>query len=175
MADSNPEGWLFKNRSAATLERVVPISQKREVEGKFVAALASIEFYGEAGCVVRYLIDIYSLELSEFSGFGTEGFGNEFAWSDMNHVFVVRDQSGREYDTSPEGSGASGDEDGTEYREGNFAVEPLAPGAAEVTVELREIIRETCYESDPELATTGDEETVVERLWEGPLSFTFAI
>lgn len=171
----NPEGWLFKHRSAATLERVVPISQKREVEGEFVAALASIEFYGEAGCVVRYLIDTYSLELSEFSGFGPENFRGEFLWSDTNHIFVVRDEAGREYDTSPQGGGGSGYGDGTEYYEGSFAVEPFASGASDITVELREIIRETCYHNDPELAATGGDETVVERLWEGPLVFNFSI
>lgn len=175
MGDLNPEEFLFKHRGATTLERVVPISQKREVEGEFVAALASMEFYGEAGCVVRYLIDTYSLKLAEFSGFGPENFRGKFLWSDTNHIFVVRDEAGREYDTSLRGGSGSGYGDGTEHYEGSFAVEPLASGASEITVELRGIVWETCYHGDPELAATGDEERFVEPLWEGTLVFNFSV
>ncbi|MBA2693876.1 MAG: hypothetical protein H0U65_15520 [Rubrobacter sp.] len=38
-----------------------------EAEGQFVSAIASMEFYGEAGRIVRYLIDTYSARLCYFS------------------------------------------------------------------------------------------------------------
>lgn len=169
-----PEGWLFRDRGAATLKRVVPISERREADGDFTLALSAMEFYGGSGCVVRYLMDVYAIKLHDLGKLGPENFRGEYLWSDVNCEFAVRDQTGREYEVVP-GSGGMSSDGETEYVEGTFAVEPLDPGAEEITIELTSITRESCYRDQPERTVTGDEERFVEELWTGPLSFTFGV
>lgn len=114
--------------SARTLERVVPIAQRRTV-GEITVALVSLELHGDGLGVLRYLIS-----------------QDEGGWWDIPEPeLVVRDVSGRVLPWSPRSSGASGGES-----DGDIGIEDL-PSTGELEVEvLRLVFREWSSERGEE-------------------------
>lgn len=86
-----------RSPSAQTLERVVPIAQRRSA-GDITVALASLEFYGEGIGVLRWRVSLGDAALRNDPNlwFGI-----------LEPVFEVRDGAGRALPWSPRSGGAS--------------------------------------------------------------------
>lgn len=167
--------WRELMRSARELERVVPISERREVEGEFAISLASMEVYGEAGCVIRYALDLFRPDFSDLEMTGPVS-GQTIQFSDLDPEFAVRDQSGYVYDSVFDGGSTSTHIDNAEFRYAYFSIQPLRPETEELTVDLVRLVRETRYnDASPERPAAPEAEEVADTVWTGPLSFTFAV
>lgn len=140
-----------RNPSARTLERVVPIAQRRSV-GDVTVALASLEFYGEGIGVLRWRVSF---------GDGAFRRGPDLAFGMFEPVFEMHDEAGRALPRAPRGGGASdGESDGeAEVRE--------LPEAGEIEVVATRLVADA-YEPKGEHEGEGPSH-------EGPWTFRFAI
>ncbi len=112
-----PEPLLERREaSATTLERVVPVAQKRTV-GEITLALTSLELYGEGIGILRWLISHPSVSGSFM----------------LEPDFEFRDASGRVLPWSPRGAGASDTE-----ADGEVEIRTL-PGSGTVVVEVSRV------------------------------------
>lgn len=139
----------FREPSARTLERVVPVAQKQAIEG-ITVAIASLELYGGGLGVLRWRISFEEPPL----WYGRD-LGIPEPW------FEIRDVEGRTLSWAPQGAGASDTE-----MDGDVRVEGL-PDAGELEVEVtRLVVREWSEESE--------EEEEVES-YDGPWTFRFSV
>jgi hypothetical protein len=142
-----PEPPQGHQPSARSLERVVPIGQRRTL-GEVTVALASLELFGEELGILRYRI---SYEEGMFEG----GYGLP------EPEFVIRDDSGRELPWSPRGSGGSDIE-----ADGEVEVRDL-PETGELEVEVTRLASLVFDEEAGEEVATDS--------YEGPWTFRFSI
>jgi hypothetical protein len=137
--------------SARTLERVVPIAQRRSV-GDITVALASLEFYGEGIGVLRWRVSLGDAALRR---------DPDLSFGILEPVFEVRDDAGRALTWSPRsGGGHDGESDGAaEVRE--------LPEAGEIEVVATRLVADA-YGPEGEYEGEGPSH-------EGPWAFRFAI
>lgn len=118
----------YREPSARTLERVVPIAQRQTIEG-ITVSLVSLELHGDGLGMLRYLISLHEGELISIP----------------DPEITLRDGSGRLLPWSLQNRGASDRES-----EGDVRVEEL-PDAGELEVEiLRLVFREWDDEKEDE-------------------------
>jgi len=137
--------------SARTLERVVPVAQRRSV-GDITVALASLELYGEGLGVLRWRVSL---------GEGAFRRDPDLAFGMFEPDFEMRDDAGRALPWSPRsGGGHDGESDG--------AAEVFElPEAGEIEVVATRLVADTY---GPEGEYEGESPS-----HEGPWSFRFAI
>ena len=103
-AETEPEPPAERHRepSARTLERVVPVAQKRTV-GDTTVALTSLEMYGEGLGVLRWQVS-----------FGEDALRSnpDFGFGIPEPELEIRDAAGRALPWSPRGSHSGGEEAG---------------------------------------------------------------
>lgn len=149
-AETAPEPRADERReaSARTLERAVPVAQRRTVGG-ITVAIASLELYGEGLGMLRWQV---SFEEDPYRGAGDVGIPEP--------RFEIRDGSGRALPWTPRGAGGhDGQADGeAEVRE--------LPEAGEVEVVVARLVADA-YEDG---WYQGDGPS-----FEGPWAFRFAI
>jgi hypothetical protein len=137
--------------SARTLERVVPIAQRRTV-GDITVALPSLELFGEGLGILRWRVSL-----------GDEAFRRDpdLAFGIFEPVFEMRDDGGRTLPWSPRGGGASDGESN-----GEAEVREL-PEAGEIEVVATRLVIDA-YGPEGEYEGEGPSH-------EGPWVFRFAI
>lgn len=114
--EPEPPAEHRRSPSARTLERVVPLAQKRTVGG-ITVALASLELYGDGLGMLRYLIH-----------------GEDVWWGVPEPELVLRDGAGRELSWSPRSSGSSDGE-----ADGEIEVWDL-PDSGEIEAEVSRLV-----------------------------------
>ncbi|MDP9487236.1 MAG: hypothetical protein M3Q49_15890 [Actinomycetota bacterium] len=140
-----------RDPTARTLERVVPIAQRRSV-GDITVALASLELFGEGLGVLRWRVSL-----------GDEAFRRDpdLGFGIFEPVFEVRDGTGRALPWSPRSGGASDGES-----RGEAEVREL-PEAGEIEVVATRLVADA-YGPEGEYEGEGPSH-------DGPWIFRFAI
>lgn len=147
----DPSTEQRRNPTARSLERVVPIAQRRSV-GDITVALAALELFGEGLGVLRWRVSL-----------GDEAFRRDpdLGFGMFEPVFEVRDGTGRDLPWSPLGGGGhDGESDGeAEVRE--------LPEAGEIEVVATRLVTDA-YGPEGEYEGEGPSH-------HGPWIFRFAI
>ena len=150
--ETSPEVPIERRRepSARTLERVVPIAQRRTV-GNITVALASLELHGEGLGVLRWRISLGDAALRR---------DPDLSFGIFEPVFEVRDDAGRGLPWSPRsGGGHDGESDGA-------AEVSELPEAGEIEVVATRLVTDA-YGPEGEYEGEGSSH-------EGPWPFRFA-